>query len=316
MILSKKGGRQRRGSERTIQTFQIFASVVVRRNHQFEYHPVPLRLQHQKDMVSASGVESEEYVVLDFETTGLHPQRHRVIEVGAYIVRNHQVIDSFSSLCNPGCKLPPFIVRFTGITDAMLIGQPTPEQVMKNLNAFLGNRRIIAHNAAFDSKFLAAEMKRAGHKAENQFICSLLLSRRIFPHIKSHKLGNLQQELGITVNNEHRSHRALDDAFVTVALFSKLIQTMRGHLESGIIDWSLLLTVSKLPKAKVFTYLLSCNQNIIRQMNSTLRPTEDTTAPVELAVDIEQGNGRKSKKRKGSLFSAFSSAKNKRKSRS
>lgn len=263
-------------------------------------------------MVSASDVESEEYVVLDFETTGLHPHRHRVIEVGAYIVRNHEILDSFASLCNPGRKLPPFIVKFTGITDEMLTGQPTPEEVMRKLHGFLGKRPIIAHNAAFDSKFLIAEMKRVGQGVDNRFICSMLLSRRLFPQIRSHKLGNLQEELGIKISSNHQSHRALDDAYVTVALFSKLIRTLRGQLDAFHLDWTLLYSLSKLPKAKVKGFLATYNQNRPCESDRTLCCKDATVVTNEL--DAVTKSKHKKRKRRGSLASAFSSAKKTRKS--
>ena len=263
-------------------------------------------------MVCASSVESDEYVVLDFETTGLHPNRHRVIEVGAYIVRNHQIIDSFSSLCYPGKKLPSFIVKFTGITDEMLTGQPTPEEVMRKLHGFLGNRPIIAHNAAFDSKFLVAEMSRVGRKIDNRFVCSLLLSRRLFPQIRSHKLGNLQQELGINTSSNHHAHRALDDAFVTVALFRRLIETLRGQVDAFHVDWTLLHSLSKLPKAKVKEFLANYNPSNPSLSYPILcaKVAMVTTKGQDAAVNGK----RKKRRRQVSLASAFSSTRKKRKS--
>ena len=263
-------------------------------------------------MVSAANVELDEYVVLDFETTGLHPHRHRVIEVGAYIVRNHKILDSFTSLCNPGKKLPSFIVKFTGITDEMLVGQPTPEQVMRRLHGFLGNRPIIAHNAAFDSKFLVAEMNRVGQKISNPFVCSLLLSRRLFPQIRSHKLSNLQSELGIHIGTSHQSHRALDDAFVTVALFSNLLQTLRGKFDAFHVDWALLHSLSKVPKAKVKGFLESYNLNGSCQSGLSLSPKD--AAANSNGLDKPTNSKQKKRKRQGSLASAFSSSTKRRRS--
>jgi len=79
------------------------------------------------------------YVVIDFETTGLTPESDRIIEVAALKVEDHRVVDSYTTLMNPGCLIPGFITDLTGISNAMVKDKPRPEQVMPQLHRFIGN---------------------------------------------------------------------------------------------------------------------------------------------------------------------------------
>lgn len=201
---------------------------------------------------------SEEYIVLDFETTGFFPSRHRVIEVGAFYIVDGHVKDEFNSLCHPGGtkKLSKTITRITGITDQMLVGQPSTEDVIRKLHAFLRpNVPIVAHNSSFDSKFLLAELNRVNLSIQNPFVCSLLLSRRVFPGVSSYKLSHLQVHFRIPVPDDHRAHRALDDARVTVALFKLIIQHCKQESSMDHIPISTLIQLSRLPKNQVLGYL-------------------------------------------------------------
>lgn len=198
-----------------------------------------------------------EYVVLDFETTGLSPSRHRVIEVGAAIIVDDKIIQTFQQLTNPGVKIPSFITKFTGITNEMLVDKPKTEEVMERLHAFIGERPVVAHNASFDSKFLIAEMNRIKKKVSNVFLCTLLLSRRLLGGLSSYKLSSLKQVLQYQPQAEHRDHRALDDVLVTVHLWKHLQKVLSN---SGLkqISVQLLSTITKLPKKNVFEFIATC----------------------------------------------------------
>lgn len=161
----------------------------------------------------------DEVVVLDFETTGLTTDYDRVIEVGAALVKGNEIIDTFSSLCDPGTAIPSFITGLTGITTAMVKGQPSPESVMREFYHFIGDRPILAHNASFDSRFLNAEMSRVNLFPENPTLCTMLLARRLIQDTPDHKLGTLKQYINFQSETGHQDHRALDDVKVTVALW-------------------------------------------------------------------------------------------------
>lgn len=241
-----------------------------------------------------------EFIVLDFETTGLFPTRHRVIEVGAIRIRTSaensdgmcHIVDSFSSLCNPGKKLNPFIVKFTGISDAMLLDQPTPEEVMVRLKNYIGDLPIIAHNASFDSKFLATEMLRIGHKIRNPFMCTLLLSRRLFPDIKSHKLSNLQKSFQIEVSDTHQAHRAYDDAFVTVSLFNKIVSKV-SEISGRVLDVVEYQLLSKQPKANVIQFLQTAKVRLSKMshLDSFVVKSELVAMAAAQAEDATLGRG-------------------------
>jgi len=101
--------------------------------------------------------------VIDFETTGMAPaQGARATEVAIVLIEGGQVVDRFQSLMRTGAWIPPFITRLTGITNAMVAAAPPAEEVMRDAARFVGSAPMVAHNAAFDSKFWQSELALAG----------------------------------------------------------------------------------------------------------------------------------------------------------
>ena len=159
--------------------------------------------------------------VIDFETTGMAPaQGARATEVAIVLIEGERVVDRFSSLMKTGVWIPPFITQLTGITNAMVNAAPAAEDVMREAARFVGEAPMVAHNAAFDSKFWQSELRHAGLPALHPFACTVLLSRRIYPDAPSHKLGNLIAHLGLPRTG--RAHRALADAEMAAALLARL----------------------------------------------------------------------------------------------
>ena len=196
-----------------------------------------------------------EYAVIDFETTGLSAGWHRVIEVGAVIVCKGEVVDTFVQLMHPGTRIPAFITGLTGISDAMVRGQPPPEAVMPRLKNFLGSRPCIAHNAAFDARFFFAEMERAGLPDERPFLCSMKLARRLVPEAPNHRLGTLVQHLFLETPDGSRAHRALDDVLMTVALWNHLTARLRHRLGGVPPDLAVFRALMGKSKAGMEAYL-------------------------------------------------------------
>lgn len=126
------------------------------------------------------------------------------------IVEGGRVVDRYQSLMNAGVRIPAYIEALTGISNAMIRTAPSAQDVMRAVSDFVGGIPIVAHNAAFDSKFWDAELARIQRSRKQDFICSLLLSRRIFPLAPSHKLGALIEYACLPVAG--RYHRALADA--------------------------------------------------------------------------------------------------------
>lgn len=191
------------------------------------------------------------YAVIDFETTGLGPPADRIIEVGAVLVRDGEIVGTFSELMDPGFRIPPFITSLTGITNAMLRGRPQPQEVMPRLRAFLGDHVCVAHNAGFDRGFFDAEMELAGEAHVRPFLCSVLLSRRLVQDAPSHKLGALVRHLHLPVPADLRAHRALADALMTVELWKHLLSDLRVRLNGREPDASLLAILCRTPKAAI-----------------------------------------------------------------
>jgi DNA polymerase-3 subunit epsilon len=194
------------------------------------------------------------FAVIDFETTGV-AQHDRVIEVGVVLVCNFKVVDTFSALMHPGFTISSFITELTGITPAMLRGMPSPEEVMPRLKNFIGDYPCIAHNAAFDQRFLDAEMARATMRCQPAFFCSMLLARRLVQDSLTHKLGPLLEHLGISPPPGNRAHRALDDSLMTAALWQHLMGRVTARIPSYQPDADFLKNLSRVPKAHVETFL-------------------------------------------------------------
>ena len=160
--------------------------------------------------------------VIDFETTGVSPgQGARATEVAIVLLgRDGQVVDRFASLMQTGAWIPPFIEELTGISNAMVAAAPPAEAVMREAARFVGDAPMVAHNAAFDSKFWQSELQHAGLAAPQPFACTVLLSRRVFPDAPSHSLGRITDHLGLPRTG--RAHRALADAEMAAALLARM----------------------------------------------------------------------------------------------
>ncbi len=181
---------------------------------------------------------NQPYIILDFETTGLSAHFDRAIEVGALKVWPNGKLERFVSFIKPDVSLSPTIIALTGITPADLENAPSSAAVFSMLADFVGELPIFAHNAAFDSKFFKQEMKRIGRSGDNLFICSLTLTRRLFPKLSAYNLEDLC--LNFNIKNV-QAHRALADVEATFGLLNKIFdqinqQSGRIELEIGFIQ--------------------------------------------------------------------------------
>ena len=189
-------------------------------------------------------------VVIDFETTGLSPALgDRATEVAAVIIKDNKIINRFQSLMNAGVAIPSYIQQLTGISNAMLRKAPTCQKVMQELADFIGDIPLAAHNASFDTKFLDAEWSRIHYKRRQPFACSMLLSRRIYPHFPDHKLGTLVRHLKLPTTGEY--HRALADAEMTASLLIKIKYDIREKYNLSSVPHEMLCILQKTPKAGI-----------------------------------------------------------------
>ena len=188
--------------------------------------------------------------VIDFETTGLSPaQGDRATEVAAVIVQGGRIVDRYQSLMNAGVPIPPFIESLTGISNAMVRAAPPAGEVMQAVADFVGHYPLVAHNAAFDSKFWDAELARIGRRRRQAFVCSLLLSRRLLPQAPSHKLGALVEYARLPVAG--RYHRALADAEMAASLLLRLSDELRTRHRVAEVSVDLLQRIQRTPKAQL-----------------------------------------------------------------
>ncbi|MDD2271827.1 MAG: 3'-5' exonuclease [Desulfuromonadaceae bacterium] len=199
-------------------------------------------------------------VVLDFETTGLSPQYgDRAIEIGAVLVENNEIVDRFQSLMNPGMKVSSFIEEYTGITNRMLDSSPSITEVMHEFTRFMAQHHLVAHNAGFDSRFLDAELQRINQQRCQEFACSLLISRRVYPELTSHSLESLVRSKNLKTDGVH--HRALADAEMTAHLWVNIVNDIKAEYGFKQVPFDLLKRLSKVSKSLAPTFLRRAAEN-------------------------------------------------------
>ncbi len=156
-------------------------------------------------------------VCVDLETTGGSALRHRIIEIGVVERDAGGVVREWSTLVHPGVRIPKAIVSFTGITDEMVADAPRFDDIYRELLARLAGRIFVAHNARFDYGFIRAELARLGIRYRSKMLCTVKLSRRLFPTYPRHHLDALIERHGLICDARHR---ALGDARVVHELLS------------------------------------------------------------------------------------------------
>jgi DNA polymerase-3 subunit epsilon len=164
------------------------------------------------------------YAIVDIETTGGYAENHRITEIAIYYHDGIQVTDSFHTLVNPGRNIPYYITGLTGITTEMVFSAPAFKEIASEIHQKLDGKVFVAHNAHFDYSFLKKEFEQAGIQWQCKKLCTVRLSRKILPGLRSYSLGSLAESLGISITNRHR---AGGDAAATVKIFDQLLQRDR-----------------------------------------------------------------------------------------
>ena len=195
----------------------------------------------------------QELAVIDFETTGTTAGYDRPTELAIAILRGSEVMDTFSQLMNPGMPIPLNVQALTGITNAMVARAPSVARVMREAALFVGPRPLVAHNAAFDSRFWSVELGQLGIAQDNPFLCTLRLARRVYPHLSSHALQALRTALNLGCHG--RAHRAQADVEVTVALLQRIQSDLAERAGQQVIDADFLLRVQQAPRARLAAVL-------------------------------------------------------------
>ena len=179
-------------------------------------------------------------IFLDLETTGMSAAEERITEIGLVEVVEGEFVGSWSQLVNPQKRIPPFIQSLTGITDEMVEDAPTFAQLAPDLFARLQDKILVAHNARFDYGFLKAEFARLDLSYLPRVLCTVKLSRKLFPEHRSHSLDSLIDRHRLTCNARHR---ALGDAEVLWDFMRKIY----AQLDAELIEAAMRLQIG-LPK--------------------------------------------------------------------
>ena len=185
-----------------------------------------IELQH--DDIETRLLDDLDYVVVDLEATGAKMPPNRVIELGAYRIRGGRIVDNFLTLVNPEIPIPRFVISLTGITNEMVKAAPVFADLAPRWLDFVSDAVLVAHNAPFDTSFLNHEISRVypGHRMINAHLCTVRLSRRVFPGLTNYRLDTVADHFSIPIS--HR-HRAGSDALATAEVFLHLLSRFGDH---------------------------------------------------------------------------------------
>jgi len=173
-------------------------------------------------------------IFLDLETTGATAHVNRITEIGLVEVDQGRHVGEWSSLVNPERPIPAMIESLTGITDAMVADAPTFAQLAGDLYQRLAGKTLVAHNARFDFGFLRNEFRRVGLKYAPDVLCTVRLSRRLYPQERRHNLDSVIARHGLSCDNRHR---ALADARVLWDFTRHIHQDLdTSEIRNAVVD--------------------------------------------------------------------------------
>lgn len=147
---------------------------------------------------------AEQFVVIDFETTGLDRANDRIVEISARRYEDGYCAERYETLVNPNCPIPSSSTEIHHITNEMVREAPTEQEAIWKLHYFIGDNIIAAHNADFDIEFLHNAYIREGLEAHNDYIDTLEISRKLYT-LSNYKLGTVGRHLGFDTDNLHRA---------------------------------------------------------------------------------------------------------------
>ncbi len=173
------------------------------------------------------------YAIVDIETTGGYAAANGITEISIHVFDGNKVVEIFETLVNPRQPIPYYIQAMTGITNDMVKEAPLFEKVAEKIYGLLQNKIFVAHNVNFDYSFVKSHLAAGNYILNSKKLCTVRLSRKIFPGFPSYSLGNLCHSLGISINDRHR---AGGDTEATVKVFQLLLQNDKEK----IIEKSLL----------------------------------------------------------------------------
>ncbi|MCB1514563.1 MAG: PAS domain-containing protein [Hyphomicrobiaceae bacterium] len=202
--------------------------------------PLPIRLEFydfnllkpaQLGAVADTSLRDLTYVVFDTETTGLEPSNgDEIIQIAGVRILNGRILtgEAFDQLVDPGRRVPPLATRITGISQEMVAGKPRIDDVLPRFHDYVGESVLVAHNAAFDMKFLQLKQERCNLRFDNPVLDTVLLSAIVHDHTNQHTLDAVAERFSIEIPPETR-HTALGDSLATAGVLLKLIELLEVH---------------------------------------------------------------------------------------
>ena len=160
------------------------------------------------------------YTIIDIETTGNGIKGNKITEISIFKYDGGQIVDEFTSLVNPQCPIPYFITGLTGIDDQMVQNAPTFHEIAGTIQSITEGCIFVAHSVNFDYGVIKEEFRQIGIDFTRKKLCTVRLSRKLIPGLRSYSLGKLCSAVGIPLIDRHR---ARGDAHATVLLFEKLL---------------------------------------------------------------------------------------------
>ncbi len=212
------------------------------------------------------------YAVVDIETTGGSFKNEKITEIAIYIYDGEKITDEFVTLINPERNIPYFITSLTGISNEMVADAPCFYEIAKQIVEITTNKIFVAHNAAFDYNFVRNEFKTLGFDFKRETLCTVKLSRKLFPGYKSYSLGEICKHLNINIESRHR---AAGDALATVKLFERIlakneekgnpvsVKKDKFSIPDGLHPEMTMAKINSLPEETGVYYLLNEKNDII-----------------------------------------------------
>jgi DNA polymerase-3 subunit epsilon len=238
------------------------------------------------------------YAILDIETTGGQFNEEGITEIAIYKFDGHEIVDQFISLVNPEKPIQPFVVKLTGINNAMLRSAPKFYEVAKRIIEITQDCIVVAHSS-FDYRILRTEFSRLGYDYIRPTLCTVELSQKLIPGQPSYSLGKLVRSLGIPVADRHR---ASGDAMATVKLFKMLlakdvakeilISSIKAEIKKGLTP-KLLDIVESMPTKTGIYYIhnekgdliyIGKSKNIKKRINQHFTGTSSKSKKIQREV--------------------------------
>lgn len=238
------------------------------------------------------------YAVIDIETSGFSGLFNRITEISVFITNGTEVLDEFTSLVNPHCKIPYSITRLTGIDNSMVDDAPDFAEIADKIDEITEDCIFVAHNVNFDYSFVEREFREAGKHFKRKKLCSVRFAKSVFPGHRSYSLGNICRDLNIEITDRHRArgdaeatvellHRCLKKDANKVQLNKLLNPRLRGATLPSNIDFELF---NSLPECPGVYHFLNTEGKVIyvgKALNIKQRITSHFTSKAAKSINMK-----------------------------